>query len=273
MTDSPRLRAVFLGSGSAGNATAIEYGDTLVLVDCGFSAREVSRRMAAAGLDAARVSAILVTHEHGDHVRGIDVFVRRHAPGCEIVASEGTARAARLDGLEAHVRRVRGLESLRIGRLAVVPFATSHDAAEPLGFRFSAGGRTLGLMTDSGVLTEQAAEALSGVNLLGIESNHDDHMLETGPYPHHLKRRIRSRHGHLSNADAARAVERLAHDGLEAVIGLHRSRTNNTAALAGAALESCVDRLGLKVPVSVAAQDTSCDTDPPQGTLFGTNES
>lgn len=269
MIDSPRLRAVFLGSGSAGNATAIEYGDTLVLVDCGFSARDVSRRLASAGLDATRVSAILVTHEHGDHVRGIDVFVRRHAPGCEIIASEGTVRAARLDRLDADVRRVRGLDSLRVGRLAVVPFATSHDAAEPLGFRFSAGGRTLGLMTDSGVLTEQAAEVLADVNVLGIESNHDRHMLETGPYPHHLKRRILSRHGHLSNADAALAIERLAHDRLEAVVGLHRSRTNNTAALAGAALEACVNRLGLSVPVSVAAQNPSCDSDPPQGTLFG----
>lgn len=138
--DSPSgLRAVFLGSGSAGNCTAIAYRDTLVLVDCGFSARETARRLVASGLDPGKVTGILVTHEHGDHVRGIDVFTRRHAPGCPTYASVGTVRSAGPGTLGTEVRTIRPGEQTRVGDLELLAFRTSHDAAEPLGFRISGG--------------------------------------------------------------------------------------------------------------------------------------
>lgn len=257
-----------LGSGSAGNAYVITDGHTTLLVDCGFSAREVSRRMALAGLDASSVDAVFVTHEHGDHLRGLDVFCRRHARGASVYASAGTRRAGRLDELAADVACVRCGEPVRVGDLEVLPFRVSHDAAEPLGYRVSAGSRSIGLATDTGVLTEEAFEALAGCEVLGIESNHDLEMLESGPYPAYLKRRIRSSQGHLSNDDAALALSRLAHDGLSCVFSLHRSRTNNTARLAGAQLSAGLRRLGLATEVTVASQETICDSAPPQGRLF-----
>jgi phosphoribosyl 1,2-cyclic phosphodiesterase len=259
---------VVLGSGSSGNAIVATDGDTTVLVDCGFSALEVSKRLRAASIDPASVSAILITHEHGDHVRGVDVFCRRHAPSCAVVATSATLGAS---GLRYSIERCTAVapgETLQLGTLSVLPFCTSHDAVDPVGYRIESRGRAIGIVTDTGVLTAEAREALAGCQLLGIESNHDLRMLETGPYPAYLKRRIRSADGHLSNEDAADALESLAHDGLEQVFALHRSRTNNTAELAGAPLTERLARLGLRVPVTVAAQHASCDSHPPQGALF-----
>lgn len=250
-------RAVFLGSGSAGNCTAIVHDGTVVLVDCGFSARETARRLTEAGLKPAEVSAILVTHEHGDHVRGIDVFVRRHAPDCAVYASGGTLAAARNAVSAGATHRVRAGESFGVGSLDIVAFRTSHDATEPVGYRVSAEGCSIGIATDTGVLTPEAEEALTGVTTLAIECNHDPDMLERGPYPYHLKRRIFSEAGHLSNADAAAALSRLAHDRLERVVSLHRSRTNNTARLAGRALANELRRLGLEIDTEVIEQDGS----------------
>lgn len=268
MCDHPQIRAVFLGSGSAGNATAICFGSDVLLVDCGLSAREVSRRLESAGLHASRVRAIFVTHEHGDHVRGLDVFVRRHAPGCTLYASRGTRVTARLSDLAAEVRTLDAGEETSVAGVTVRAFALAHDATDPTGFRFDAGGDSVGLATDTGHFTPQAAETLAGVHVLGIESNHDSGMLDRGPYPAYLKHRIRSHHGHLSNDDASRALERVASDGLRCVVGLHRSHTNNTPALAAAALETGLARLGIDVPVMVAPQDGVCDSDPARDTLF-----
>jgi phosphoribosyl 1,2-cyclic phosphodiesterase len=268
MVEAHPLRTVFLGSGSSGNCTAVTDGETTLLVDCGFSAREVSRRLSACGIAPASVSAMLVTHEHSDHIRGIDVFVRRHAPGCVVYASVGTRRHTRLDGsIEMHT--IGCGDAFSIGAMEVVAFQMSHDAAEPLGFRVGSGNEALGIVTDTGVLTPQAAEALAGVTVLGIESNHDTAMLEHGPYPAFLKRRIRSRSGHLSNADAATALTTLASDRLTKVFALHRSRTNNTAELAHATLVTQARRLGLAVEIEVASQETPCDSRPPQEALFG----
>lgn len=269
MNSTPCPRIVALGSGSAGNAYAITDGDTTVLVDCGFSAREVSRRLASAHISAADVSAVFLTHEHGDHVRGIDVFCRRHAPSAVVYASGGTRRAGGLDDVVAEVVSLVPGEAVRVGTLDVVPFRTSHDAAEPFGYRIARGRRAVGILTDTGVMTEDARETLTGCEAIGLESNHDLEMLANGPYPAYLKRRIASVQGHLSNRDAADAIEQLAHDGLNHVLALHRSRTNNTARLAGALLKARLERLGLRgVAVTVAAQDVVCQSDPPQGSLF-----
>lgn len=256
------LRVVFLGSGSSGNATAITDGTTTVLVDCGFSAREVSRRLCDAGIEPHAVAGLLVTHEHSDHVRGIDVFVRRHAPGCTVYATRGTLRARELSDLQADRQQVAPGETIRVGTLDIVAFATSHDAAQPVGYRLDSNGDSVAVATDTGVLTEQAAEALADVRVLGLESNHDLRMLERGPYPAFLKHRIRSARGHLSNADAADALERLASDRLEQVFALHRSTTNNTVTLAETLLRDRAERIGLDIRVTVAAQALPCESCP-----------
>ena len=267
MSDTCDLRVVFLGSGSGGNAVAVTDGDTTLLIDCGFSAREVARRMALAGLDAGSVDAILLTHEHSDHLRGVEVFARRHC--CEVVATTGTRRAAGLDFMDACVVGLAAGSELRIGTLTVLPFRVSHDAAEPVGFRVTApSGMCFGLATDTGVLTPEAAEGLAEVDLLGLESNHDLRMLEAGPYPGFLKRRILSREGHLSNFDAADALEALVSNRLKRVVAVHRSDTNNTSSLARRGLVARLAAIGLELPVDVAPQSSPLDCEPPQETLF-----
>ena len=268
MPTASQLRVVFLGSGSAGNSVAVTDGVTTLLVDCGFSARETVRRLALAGLRAEDVSAILVTHEHSDHIRGVDVFQRRHGMA-PVACTLGTRRAAGFDGLDGEVLTLVRGEVTRFGTLSVLPFRTSHDAAEPVGFRIETeSGQVLGLATDTGVLTPEAAEALADVDLLGMESNHDLGMLENGPYPSFLKRRLRSEQGHLSNPDACDAIERLASDRLQHVFALHRSNTNNSASIVRRELVARMTAIGLRVPVEVAPQDHILDSEPPQGSLF-----
>lgn len=271
MHTRPSLRIICLGSGSSGNALVVSDGQSTVLVDCGFSAREVSRRMVDAGIEPSSVDAIVLTHEHNDHIRGLDVFTRRSAPRCLIYASRGTLGGLFLPkATSERASSVVAGEPFQVGEIEVLPFATSHDASEPLGYRFKTGTDSIGVVTDTGVLTEGALEALAGCSTIGIECNHDIDMLERGPYPAFLKRRIRSHAGHLANEDAADAIERLSHDGLSRVYALHRSRTNNTARLAAAALEDRLERVGLDAAVVVASQDEVCDSDPAQQSLFET---
>lgn len=252
------LRIVFLGSGSSGNASAVTDGTTTVLIDCGFSARETCRRLTLAGLDPETVDAVLVTHEHSDHVRGVPVFAkRRHTP---VFATAGTSAAAGFGALATEVRTLKPGSEISIGTLRVLPFRVSHDTAEPVGFRIeSRSGYRFGLLTDTGMLTAESAEALDDVDFLGIECNHDLTMLAEGPYPYHVKRRIRSDVGHLSNETGAETLERLASDRLQRVFALHRSRTNNTASLAKDALTRRARSIGLGVRIDVTMQDLILD--------------
>ncbi len=232
-----------LGSGSSGNAIAVSDGERALLVDCGFSARETDKRLTDGRIDPATVCAVLVTHEHTDHTRGLDVYSRRRE--VTVCSSQGTRHAAGLDGLDAPVRTLVAGEAHEVGGFTVVPFRTSHDAAEPFGYRIETGdGQVVGIATDTGVLTAEAIEALSECDVLGLESNHDLRMLETGPYPYFLKRRIASEQGHLSNEAAAASLERLLSPRLRKVVALHRSRTNNTRELVLASLRKRLAELG-----------------------------
>ncbi|HEY3317625.1 MAG TPA: MBL fold metallo-hydrolase [Coriobacteriia bacterium] len=250
------LTLSILGSGSRGNAAVVACGATRVLLDCGFSARETARRIAAAGFDADGIAAVLVTHEHADHVAGVPVFARRHrVPVFASAGTLGAAGLAREHGCECSA--VRAGESVRIGDLAVTAFRTSHDCAEPLGYTFEApDGTRLGIVTDTGFTSAEVLEALAGCHVLGLEVNHDLRMLETGPYPLFLRRRIAGDRGHLSNAAAADALESLAHDGLRAVFGMHVSQQNNLPSIAGRALRARLAAIGLPdVAVAVASQE------------------
>ncbi len=250
----PRLSAAFLSSGSRGNLTAVTCGDTTVLVDVGVSAKEACRRMELAGIAPSGVRAILLTHEHVDHVSGVRVLARRL--DVPVYASEGTLRAAcgALRDVACTERLGVGSE-LAIAGMRIRAFRTEHDAAEPVGYRFSGpADDAVGIVSDTGVLTPAILEALHGCDIIGIECNHDPHMLAAGPYPGFLKRRIASVRGHLSNAAAAAAVEALMADTLHTLVALHLSEQNNTAALAREALERAVQRLGAATRVDVSSQ-------------------
>ncbi len=246
-----------LGSGSAGNALAVRGPGGVVLLDCGLSARETVRRLDLVGIAAEEVRAVVVSHEHSDHLKGVRVLAKRL--GLTVWASAGTRRAAAPDALGADVRTVRDGDRFEVAGLTVHAFRTSHDAAEPLGFRFDAPrGPSLGVLTDTGELTGEAREALADCELLGIESNHCPDLLAAGPYPAFLKRRIASATGHLSNSDAASALGLLATDRLRAVVALHLSATNNAAPLAAAALGRALERLSHPARVITASQVDVC---------------
>jgi phosphoribosyl 1,2-cyclic phosphodiesterase len=216
------VRICVLGSGSAGNATLVEAPQGWILVDAGFSWRELERRIARTGLNVGRITTVLVTHEHIDHVRGLGSLVRR---GAEVWASPGTLRALGLTG-----RPLTGPVEL-LG-LTVRPFRIPHDAAEPVGFRFEFDGLAAALATDLGTITPEVRRALSGTQAVVLESNHDLSLLLGGSYPWHLKLRIMGPRGHLANDEAGKALADLAQDGLKAAMLAHLSRENNRPALA-----------------------------------------
>lgn len=243
-----------LASGSDGNALVVRHKGTCVLMDCGLGAAQLGRRLALVGLCADEIGAVFVSHEHGDHVSGLERFARhREIP---VYMTRGTAKALgrrRRDscpGSSGPFCPVRAGEPLWFDGLEVLPFRISHDAAEPVGFRFqSSGGVRLGIVTDTGTPTPEAVEALAGCQVLGLEANHCVDLLARGPYPRVLKRRILSDRGHLSNRVAAGLLAQVAGEDLGAVVALHLSKVNNTPALAVTTLSMELARLGLAAAV------------------------
>lgn len=247
------LRACSLGSGSSGNALVVEARDgstvTRVLVDNGFNLRQLARRLERAGLSLQDIDAVLVTHEHSDHVGGVVRFACK--AGLPVYCSEGTARAANLVDRGVQWRELVSGVRQDIGALAVDPYEVPHDAAEPLQFVFGDGQRWLGLLTDVGEPTPRIVAALRRVDALVLECNHDEAMLRTGPYAAFLKTRIAGSRGHLSNAQAATLLRQVDCARLQWVAAAHLSTQNNTKALARDALAAV---LGC-VPGDVAVAD------------------
>ena len=224
------LSVCVLGSGSRGNAIYVSDGTTSILVDAGFSAREIDRRMRSQGLDPARLNAVLLTHEHSDHIRGVERWVRRHRLPVYLTAGTFQAAAA-LHDLPEIFTFTCGSE-VRIHTLTVRPFSIAHDARDPAGFTIGANGSRIGIATDLGHVTALVREHLRNCRLLVLEANHDPQMLMDGPYPWFLKQRIRSRTGHLSNQETGRLLADILHPALEQVVLAHLSETNNTPARA-----------------------------------------
>jgi phosphoribosyl 1,2-cyclic phosphodiesterase len=240
------VRITVLASGSSGNATVFEAGGTRLLVDAGLSYRQLQRRLHEVDLHVRDLGAVVISHEHSDHVQGLEVLVR-HLQG-PVLATAGSAAA--LDprfGVEGTLFDGR---EVRLGAFAVTPVATRHDAAEPVGFIVRHGDCRVGLATDTGCVGEELLEAFAGCRALLLESNHDPDLLRVGPYPWPLKARIAADTGHLSNAQAQRAVERLCHPGLEVVVGMHLSRENNRPELAGRELARPLEGSGVRVAVA-----------------------
>jgi phosphoribosyl 1,2-cyclic phosphodiesterase len=243
-----------LGSGSRGNATIVEVAETTVLIDCGFSLKETERRLAMLGHDAALIDAILVTHEHSDHVRGVGPVARRHK--IPVYCSRGTATNANWGNIE-EVNLIDVHHGLTIKDMQVQPFPVPHDAREPCQFVISDGDKQLGILTDTGSLTSHIEEQLSGCDALILECNHDEALLASGPYPPSLKDRVGGRFGHLSNRQSARLLEQLDTSRLSQIVAAHLSEENNSPDLAQWALS---DVLGCEADwVQVARQDTVLD--------------
>lgn len=227
----PRIHLFVLASGSKGNAAIVEGPEGDVLVDCGISYRELERRAKLVGCDLGRLRAVLVTHEHADHVSGLPVLSRRL--NVELYATAGTA-GGRRSLSEVPFSLVEHDETLVLGGMRVQLFPTSHDVADPFGARFSvldADGTTVdavGWCTDTGVLTAEALGALRSTRILGLEANHDVGMLAHGPYPPFLRERVGGERGHLSNRQCAEALPLLVGDETESVVALHVSQKNNT---------------------------------------------
>ena len=244
------LRFASLGSGSRGNAMLVESSSTLIMVDCGLTLKAVEARLQALGRHPADIDALLVTHEHADHIQGVGRFVRRH--GTPVWMTHGTASSAAGRAL-ADVNAFGFRHSLKIGSFDVQPFPVPHDAREPAQFVFRCGGRKLGILTDTGHVTAHITERLAHCDALAVECNHDLDRLWGGAYPQPLKARVASPLGHLNNAQAAGLLEAVGHAELQWVIALHLSENNNTPALVYESLAGQLKRPSQSL--HVASQD------------------
>ena len=215
-----KLAICSLASGSSGNSFLIKSEDTALLVDAGISARQIVQGLEELGFYARDLDAVLVTHEHSDHIKGLKTICK--ASGAAVYASRGTLLGIPFAPELENVRTFTPGDSFRIGGIDVESFSTSHDAADPTGFSFSAAGRKISIVTDTGIVTEEAFESIKGCDALVLESNHDESVLRMGRYPWFLKQRILSDVGHLSNEAAANAVLRLL--SLERAAGIEKRR-------------------------------------------------
>jgi phosphoribosyl 1,2-cyclic phosphodiesterase len=245
------LSFCLLASGSKGNAVYVSDGETAVLFDAGLSGVDIERRMTASGLDPKNLDAIIVSHEHNDHIQGVGVLSRRF--DLPVFISRETEKAAyRLGKLKA-VHHFSCGTPFALERLRIHPFSIAHDADDPAGFTISRGGLKVGIATDLGVATAMVRVHLKDCSALILEANHDPQMLVDGPYPWPLKQRIQGRTGHLSNPDAMVLLKELSHERLREVVLAHLSETNNrpekALAAVGPALTGCSARL------HVACQD------------------
>ena len=231
------MRFASLGSGSRGNCLVAEAGGSRVLLDCGLSPRETTRRLARLGLEPGTIDAILVTHEHDDHAGHAYPFAALH--GIPVHLTHGTRRAQEAAGRSAEgveLRVIEGREPFAVGAIRVEPFTVPHDAREPVQFVLGDGDRRLGVLTDLGASTAHVEAMLSGCDALVLETNHDLDLLWAGDYPKWLKERISGPFGHLDNNSSGQLLAALDRSRLKHVIAAHLSQQNNRAELAQAAL-------------------------------------
>ena len=221
------LSVCMLASGSKGNAIFVSDGSTSILIDAGLSGIEIERRLRSKGLCPDDLDAILVSHEHADHIQSVGVLSRRF--DLPVFISEGTRKAA-----SSHIGNIQDIvnfesgTSFLINTLTIHPFSISHDAEDPVGFTINRDKTKIGIATDLGIATSMVKEHLKDCSLLILEANHDTDMLINGPYPWELKQRIKNRTGHLSNEESKNLLKDVQHDRLKHVILAHISETNNT---------------------------------------------
>ena len=229
------MKLCSIASGSSGNCIFLGTDHTSVLIDAGISGKRIEAGLRSIDRKMEEIDAILVTHEHSDHIKGLGILARRY--GVPIYLTEGSEREIlRMTSVgkipEGLTRRVKADTAFQVGDLTVKPFRISHDAAEPVGYRLESGGKSAAVATDLGIYDDYTIEHLQKLDALLLESNHDVRMLEAGKYPYYLKRRILGEQGHLSNVSAGQLLGKLLHDDMKAVFLGHLSRENNYEALA-----------------------------------------
>ncbi len=250
-----KLSVCILASGSKGNATYISNGATSILIDAGLSGIEIQRRMDSRGLSSQDLDAIVVSHEHSDHVRGVGVLSRRF--NLPVYVSRKTRKVAPELEKISNVIFFECGETFNIDDMIIHPFSISHDAEDPTGFTIKKNGAKIGIATDLGVATSVVKQHLKNCSLLILEANHDPIMLEKGPYPWSLKQRVKGRTGHLSNSESRDLLTEVNHNQLKHVYLAHLSEKNNTP-------EKALTEVGLALTstntsLSVASQNRCGD--------------
>ncbi|BCR04863.1 MBL fold metallo-hydrolase [Desulfuromonas versatilis] len=243
------MRVCLLASGSKGNAIYIESAETRILVDAGLSARETAARLAGIGVDPERLDALLITHEHGDHCRGLGPMARRY--NLPVYLTPGTRQALPNPGRIEGFSEFEAGDAIELRDLLIQTFPLTHDAAAPAGFSIDTCEGRISIATDLGIATRLVAERLKQSRVLILESNHDETMLRDGPYPWPLKQRVRSNHGHLSNAASSELLQGLLWEGLEAVFLAHLSEVNNLPKLAEQCARQVLDRQNACAPTLI----------------------
>lgn len=236
-------------SGSEGNCLLISGGQTHILLDAGISCKRIGCSLAALGLTMADIAAILITHEHSDHICGLATLVKHYQIPIYTTAATGRQLVYRTAGIEPLLHTIAPGDVFGIGEVKITVFPTSHDAADSVDYRFDS-GNSIGVLTDTGYVMDEAAVALSGVDLLVLESNHDVEWLKSGPYPYPLQQRILGDYGHLSNDTAAHFAALMAQRGTKQFVLAHLSRENNTPQRAMETVARAVAEFGAAVCVA-----------------------
>ena len=258
------MRLCSIASGSSGNCIYVGSENTHLLVDTGISRKRIEEGLKELEIKGEELGGILVTHEHADHIQGLGVFSRKY--GVPIYATPGTMQGIKecrtLGKMpEGLYHEIQVDTDFILGDIKVHPFAISHDANEPSGYRFEQGEKSVAVATDLGKYDEYTVENLKNLNAVLLESNHDLHMLEVGPYPYYLKQRVMGERGHLSNELSGRLLCDILHNGLKNVMLGHLSKENNYAELAYETVKLEVTLgdnpfKGEEIPISVAKRDT-----------------
>jgi phosphoribosyl 1,2-cyclic phosphodiesterase len=248
-----KLRFSSLGSGSKGNGTLVQHGECLLLIDCGFSLKETVRRLARLGVSAEQLDAVIVTHEHGDHINGVGPLARKYK--VPVYMTPGTDRSKDIGKLPS-LELIKSYQPFKIKSIEVTPVAVPHDAAEPAQYIFATDSLRLGILTDLGSITPHVEMHYHLCDGLVLEANHDPLMLASGQYPSTLKQRVGGPWGHLSNRQAAAFLTHIDCSKLQKLVVAHISQQNNTSSLAREAFD--------EIPVSLkeviyACQDEGFD--------------
>lgn len=256
--DNFSLKTASLGSGSKGNCTLIASQQALIVVDCGFTLKEFIVRLAKFNLSPEAIDAILVTHEHQDHIKGAGALSRKYS--IPIYATRGTELSEKLGKVDDFYR-VIPKQIFQIKDCVIEPFLVPHDAREPCQFTFQSGQKKLSLLSDLGSITNTVIESVKDSHALLLEMNHDWSMLQQGKYPDYLKRRVGGDFGHLNNDQSLSLLKQLELNSLELLVATHLSEENNSAALVQSELSKFLKLAGLdnQVHCSVASQDNGLD--------------
>lgn len=261
------MRFCSIASGSSGNCIYVGSEHTHLLVDTGISKKRIEEGLCELGITGDDLQGILITHEHSDHIQGLGVFSRRY--GIPIYATKGTLQGIRecktLGNIPDELfREIRADESFEIGEMRIAPFTISHDAKEPTGYRIEKENKALAIATDLGMYNDYIVERLQNLDAVLLEANHDVHMLEVGPYPYPLKRRVLGDKGHLSNELSGRLLCDILHKNLKHIVLGHLSKENNFDELAKETVKlevtlSPISFCGEDLPLTVAKRDQMSD--------------